>query len=227
MNFLAANAANYLSGRECNIRYIVVHYTGNKGDTAKANCVYYQGADRNASAHYFVDENEIWQSVADIDTAWHCGTKTGKYYHAECRNSNSIGVEMCSDWSGSEYIITPATAARAAELVRSLMGKYGIDVSHVVRHYDVTHKSCPRPFVEHPEQWAAFRERLEAEMTQDQFDSMMEKYLVTRNEKSVSDYAQAAWSKAQSIGTVNGKAPRGFLTREQFIEVLERLGLNK
>jgi N-acetylmuramoyl-L-alanine amidase CwlA len=227
MEFLGADASNYRAGRTHKIKYIVVHYTGNKGDTARENCVYYHGAGRDASAHYFVDENEIWQSVADEDTAWHCGTKTGIYYHPECRNSNSVGVEMCSDWSRGEYIITEATQARAAGLVRRLMRKYGVDAEHVVRHYDVTHKSCPRPFVEHPGQWAEFRKRLEDEMTQSEFDSMMEKYLSERDAGSVSDYAQAAWAKAVAAGTVNGTAPRGFLTREQLIAVLERIGLNK
>ena len=64
-------------------------------------------------------------------------------------------------------------------------------------------------------------------MTQEQFDTMMDAYLAGRNTKDVSDYAKAAWAKATANGTVNGTAPKGFLSREQFIEVLERLGLNK
>ncbi|MEA4813895.1 MAG: N-acetylmuramoyl-L-alanine amidase [Oscillospiraceae bacterium] len=225
---LLADVSNYRAGRTQKIKYIVIHYTGNKGDTAKANCEYYHGANRNASAHYFVDENEVWCSVPDTDVAWHCGTKR-RYYHPECRNSNSVGVEMCSDWSGGEYVITKATQKRAAELVRLLMNKYGIDANHIVRHYDVTHKSCPRPFVVHPEQWTAFKELLgdEDDMTQEEFDAMMDKYLEERGAKSTSDYAKEVWKKATENGTVNGKMPRGFLTREQFVTVLDRLGLNK
>lgn len=231
MNTLLADRSNYTAGRTQAIKYIVIHYTGNKGDTAKANCVYYQRPNIGASAHYYVDENEIWQSVRETDKAWHCGKrKTGKYYHPECRNSNSIGVEMCSGWKNGEYYIPEATQRRAAAFVKTLMAKYGIDIDHVVRHYDVTHKSCPRPFVKHPEQWTAFKALLtkgEEDMTQEQFNTMMDAYLTERGAKDVSNYAKAAWAKATSSGTVNGKAPKGFLTREQFIEVLERLSLNK
>lgn len=227
MNTLLADASNYRAGRTQKIKYIVIHYTGNKGDTAKANCVYYQGAGREASAHYYVDENEIWCNVKETDTAWHCGTKK-TYYHPECRNSNSIGVEMCSGWKNGEYYIPEATQKRAAEFIKTLMAKYSIDIDHVVRHYDVTHKSCPRPFVKHPEQWTAFKALLkEDEMTKEEVYSIIDEYLAERNAKDVSDYAKAAWAKATASGTVNGKMPRGFLLREQFIEVLDRLGLNK
>ena len=73
------------------IKYIVIHYVGALGG-AQANCKYYAGQYVGASAHYFVGFNgEIWQSVEDEDIAWHCGASS--YKHAECRNSNSIGIE--------------------------------------------------------------------------------------------------------------------------------------
>ena len=82
----------------------MVHYTANNGDTAEGNGKYFSGADRNTSAHYFVDEIKIVRSVFDKDTAWHCGAKI--YRHKKCRNENSIGVEMCSkkDSNGQYYI---------------------------------------------------------------------------------------------------------------------------
>lgn len=142
------------SGRA--IRYIVLHFTGNNGDTAYGNTVYFKSANRGASAHYFVDEASVWQCVEDKDAAWHCGTK-GKYYHAECRNENSIGVEMCNSTRRND-----AVEARAAELVRYLMGKYNIPIENVVRHYDVTRKKCPAPLVDGGE-WADFKRCLEDE----------------------------------------------------------------
>lgn len=75
------------------IKYIVIHYVGALGG-AEANCKYYASKYLGASAHYFVGFNgEVWQSVEDEDIAWHCGASS--YKHAECRNSNSIGIEMC------------------------------------------------------------------------------------------------------------------------------------
>ena len=96
INKLIAHSSNFTKGRKQKIQFIVVHYTANNGDLAKSNCSYFKSPNRNASAHYFVDEKEIWQSVEDNNTAWHCGTN-GKYYHNKCRNYNAIGIELCSE----------------------------------------------------------------------------------------------------------------------------------
>ena len=154
-----ADTSNYTRGRNSPVKYIVIHFTANNGDTAKGNCNYFQGADRNASAHYFADENEIYQSVKDSDTAWHCGAK--KYYHLYCRNNNSIGVELCSriDNKG-KYYFKNETVNNAVKLVKHLMKKYNITIDRIVRHYDVTHKICPAPFVNDISAWEDFKNRL-------------------------------------------------------------------
>lgn len=128
------------------IKYIVKHYVGATGG-AKENCTYFRDTYRGASAHYFVGhDGEIWQCVEDKDIAWHCGAP--EYRHPECRNSNSIGVELCvkKDKKGRWYY-TEATKKAAVELFIYLMDKYGIDEKHVLRHYDVTGKICPEPDV--------------------------------------------------------------------------------
>lgn len=135
------------------IKYIVVHYTGNKGDSAYNNTKYYKTVRRGASAHYFVDENEVWQCVEDKDVAWHCGTN-GKYYHSDCRNANSIGVEMCNSVSKNE-----AVERNTAELVRYLVKKYKLNSDRILRHYDVTHKQCPLTMIDESE-WQKFKDNL-------------------------------------------------------------------
>ena len=66
---------NHNFGNIDRIKYIVIHYVGATGG-AKANCEYYAGGNRGASAHYYVGfEGEVWQSVEDKDIAWHCGGK--------------------------------------------------------------------------------------------------------------------------------------------------------
>ena len=96
MQIKAANRENFTAKQRklSDIAYLVVHYTGNRGDTAKNNADYFAREVTGTSAHYFVDEREVWQSVQDNHAAWHCGTK-GTYYHPACRNANSIGVEVC------------------------------------------------------------------------------------------------------------------------------------
>lgn len=167
IQFLQAKGTNFRKGRRDAIQYIVIHYTGNDGDTAKANASYFNRTDVGTSAHYFVDKTEIWQSVKDENTAFHCGT-SGTYRHPDCRNDNSIGIEICSmKDSAGDWALHSDAVERAATLCRMLMDKHSIDKSHILRHYDVTSKHCPAPFVEAAGQWEDFLMRLEAMDVQD------------------------------------------------------------
>lgn len=161
-NTILSNSGNYTKGRVQDINYIVLHYTANNGDTARGNCNYFSSCGRNASAHYFVDENDIYQSVADSDTAWSVGASS--YVHRQCRNSNSISIEMCSriDSSGNYYVMDK-TVSNAVKLVKELMEKYNVPIENILRHYDVTGKKCPEPFVRNISQWTEFKQRLEKE----------------------------------------------------------------
>lgn len=188
--FVPADSSNYYSGRGGNsIKYIVMHYTANDGDTDEGNAHYFQGAGRRASAHYFVDEDSVTQSVRDNDAAWHCGGNLESSHHplrGICMNRNSLGVEMCSDIVGGKYTITPQTVDRAVELVKYLMAKYGIDVDHVVRHYDVTGKLCPEPWVRDESLWRKFKARLTAPVEPEpkKEDEVVEKKKVLLNGKT-------------------------------------------
>ncbi|WP_124067375.1 peptidoglycan recognition family protein [Clostridium sp. E02] len=157
---------NHNKGIADRIKYIVIHYVGATGG-AEANCKWYAGADRRASAHYYVDfDGSVWQSVEDNNIAWHCGAK--KYVHPECRNANSIGIEMCVRNKGNkadtsrDWYFEDATVQTATELTKKLMGKYNIPADHVIRHYDVTGKICPNPYVYNHTQhtWEAFKTAL-------------------------------------------------------------------
>lgn len=159
--FIQCNAENFKPGRSSPVKYIVVHYTSNNGDTAKGNATYFSGNVVRASANFFVDENEVYLSVSEQDTAWHCGT-TGAYKHPDCRNTNSIGVELCSRRDGAgKYFFTDETVNNAVELVKSLMAKYKVPIDNVIRHFDVTGKNCPAPFVQDEKKWQAFKDKLE------------------------------------------------------------------
>ena len=156
---IPAHISNYTKGRKQPIKYIVVHYTANNGDTARNNGNYFSQSNRNASAHYFVDENEIIQSVKDTNTAWHCGAKS--YKHPKCRNDNSVGIEMCSEKDDKgQYYINQATQNRTIKLIKVLMKQYNIPIENVLRHYDVTGKLCPEPFVRNQVQWLDFKKRI-------------------------------------------------------------------
>lgn len=54
--------------------YIVVHDTGDAGATAQNEHDYFAGGDRQASADFFVDDNNIIQIIdTDNNYSWHCG----------------------------------------------------------------------------------------------------------------------------------------------------------
>lgn len=140
------------------IKYIVIHYTGNKKDTAKNNAKYFATSnDRLASAHYFVDDKEIYQSVEDNYVAWSVGgsiVTTHHPYYKIATNSNTLNIEMCTS---GDYDVSATTENNTIELVKYLMNKYGISASHVIRHYDVTGKSCPcYRFRDSSGDWEAF-----------------------------------------------------------------------
>jgi hypothetical protein len=176
-----------------------MHYTANNGDTARNNCDYYHRVGGlQASAHYFCDEYGAMQSVREGDTAWHCGARA--YWHPECRNANSIGIEMCSrKRADGSYYIKPETVANAAALAREIMQRYGIDTDHVLRHYDVTGKRCPMPWVDDPTQWTAFKAMLTTNT--DEEDEDMTRYNTI---DEVPDWAQDTVRALMDAGALKG-----------------------
>ena len=204
MKFIACNTDNYRAGRTQPVRYIVMHYTANNGDTARNNCDYYHRVGGlQASAHYFVDEHGAMQSVREDDTAWHCGARA--YWHPECRNGNSIGIEMCSRRrADGSYYIKPETVANAAALAKDIMQRYGIDTDHVLRHYDVTGKRCPMPWVDDPAQWDAFKASLAPEENTDEEDEDMVRYNTIEEVPSWAQDTVRALVDAGALGGVGG-----------------------
>ena len=164
---MPCNPGNYTAKRSSAIQYLVVHYTGAPGTALNNGAYFASRGDIGASAHYFVDAHDIVQSVPDSCRAWHCGAAS--YLHPECRNDNSIGVELCcyQDAPG-RWRFSMGTVDNAVLLVRSLMAQYNIGIDHVVRHYDVTGKVCPEPFVRDASAWTEFKARLTAPETEEE-----------------------------------------------------------
>ena len=214
------NPANYGGTRgSCQIEYIVIHYTSNLGDTAKNNADYFarEALKNPASAHYFVDESEVWNSVPIYRIAYHCGAKA--YKHPHCRNTNSIGVEICM--LDKHAVIRKDAIRNAARLVRELMAKYDIDAGHVVRHYDVTGKDCPAPMVENPELWEQFLDMLkegDEEMT------------IYKTYEDCPEWAKPTVSKLVRLGLLKGDE-QGILNLEhnalRNLVINDRMGLYK
>lgn len=147
-----ADKSNYGGKRSlAKIKYIVIHYTSNDGDTDEANCNYYNGKNRKASAHYFVDDDSVSQSVPDNYVAWsvggskynNCKATGGGSFYGKCTNANSLSIEICDDVRNGKVYPSDATIENVLALTKALMKKYKIPASRVIRHFDVTGKSCP------------------------------------------------------------------------------------
>lgn len=199
-----ANRQNYGSARSADkIKYIVIHYTGNDGDHDEANGNYFKNNVVKASAHYFVDDDSITMSVPELFTAWSvggtkwkdCATTGGGTMYGKITNANSISVEMCDTQRDGKLMATEKTMANTAELVKSLMKKYNIDIDHVYRHFDVTGKHCPAYFM-NASAWAEFKARLKESDT-------VETYKTT---KDIPAFALPTVKKLIAHGSLQGNS---------------------
>lgn len=147
-----SNKANFGAKRALSkIKYIVIHYTGNDGDTDEGNGKFFKNNIVKASAHYFVDDDSVTQSVPDDYVAYSVGGKKyadcnktgGGKYHSKCNNTNSISIELCDDVKNGVVYPSAQTIANAVEFTKAKMKEYGIPAANVIRHFDVTGKICP------------------------------------------------------------------------------------
>ena len=145
---------SYGSRKGNSIEWIILHYPVAPGCNAKWCWEYYNKKNVTESAHFAIDESNIESLVPCNLAAWHCSTK-GKKVYCGANNLNSIGIDLmdrklsCKTKSveDCDWYIPDKTLALAANFIARLMEIYNIDIDHVVRHYQVTHKFCPRPLV--------------------------------------------------------------------------------
>jgi N-acetyl-anhydromuramyl-L-alanine amidase AmpD len=155
------------------VKGIVLHYTACNGAPA-VNIANYFGnlrlqnpndsqPDTYASAHFAVDENTIVQVLPEDEMAYEVGAN---WYTPEALsrlssypNNCTIGIEMCIDENGN---ILEGTFQNAADLTAYLCQKYGLGINNLWRHYDITHKNCPAPWVANPSEWERFKQAVAA-----------------------------------------------------------------
>ena len=143
---------------KANIKAIVIHDTGNTSNGANAfnHKRYLDGATRQGSAHYYVDDTEIIQTVGDSRTAWSVGDTWGYKNNPnrikDLNNYNTISIEMCINEDGNYKQMYYNTV----ELVKNLMNQ--LNIKRVVRHFDISGKSCPFHFK--PNNWERWKQFL-------------------------------------------------------------------
>ena len=138
MNITINHTSTNFSTNWTTKKYIVWHDTGVRGQSDEQNAAYFKTVYREASAHYFIDEDSITEVVSPNYVAWHCGDGNGLY---GITNQNSIGIELCVEANG---LFKPETIANAVWLGKKLMKDFGIPLANNVRHYDASRKNCPQ-----------------------------------------------------------------------------------
>ncbi len=139
---------------------IVIHYTGNDGDTAQANGRYFRDSNtRTAGAHFFVSQNgDVVESIPMELTAWavggdHRSGRAGEAkYYGIYTNNNTVSIELCDNASRGP-------SAKQTEAVKELISYICDHCQHIktiARHWDINGKPCPGPYLLVDTQWKAF-----------------------------------------------------------------------
>ena len=166
------------SARLYPIEYIVIHDTGNSGlaANAQAHFTYFNNANRDSSADFFVDDRTILQ-VNDYLAyyTWHCGDKNpfpGPLYGI-VNNRNSVGIEICINKDG-DY---SKAFKNAVDLTKHLMDIFRLTSDKVVRHYDVSGKNCPGSMSH--EKWKLWEE-FKIAINKEEENEMIPDYLIRK-----------------------------------------------
>lgn len=190
------------TGKYMNPTSITIHSTANAKSTAQNERDYLTNPINTSATgwHYVVDEKSVIMAIPPNEVAYHCGHKYG--------NHSSIGIEMCESGDREKVILNTLL------LTKQLMKEYNIPLNKVVRHYDWTGKNCPRILnYNNWEGWNDFIIRL------DNFS------LSYKNEPD--PWASESWSKFTTNNIIDGTRPKDFVTRQEVITILDRLGVLK
>lgn len=206
-------------------QFITIHSTGNPSSTAQNEADYVcKNSVRQASFHFVCDEKQIIQALPTNEIAWHAGdggSGTG--------NRKSIAIEICE--SGERI----KAVQNAVWLTKKLMKEFEIQPGNVFQHHHWSGKNCPRilrdnKYIKDRIDWKYFTAKIgeeEAEMTQEQFNKMMENYLASRAQRAPHDWSEEDRKWAEKNGIIQGdpdgnKRYGSFITREEATAMLRR-----
>lgn len=227
------------------VRALVIHWTANLSRTANAmnNAKYFN---RNyvfnnnrweevgigkpftfASAHYIVDEESIVCAIPEDEVAHHANSKTSYSPYARqylannagvCKpNDYTIGIEMCvnqgNDWDKTIEI--------TSELASDIMMRHNLSMNQLIRHYDVTFKTCPKPFVDNPIAWSDFK-ALVARKIKIKEDALVYKDITGKHMWAIE---ALEWAKAEDFIGGDGKGnffPDRPITRLETVVLFHR-----
>lgn len=167
-DFVIKNRYSRPAIKRLSTKGIVMHWTATNGATDTNEQAFFDGADggggRSASAHFFVDKDSAVLIMPLDEVAYHANEHacripalqaTADYYKGGGANLTAIGLEMCVEKDGT---IHPNTVQRSAQIVAELCKTYKLDpLKDIYRHFDITGKNCPAPWVSNPALFTQFK----------------------------------------------------------------------
>ena len=161
-DFLTVNPYSRPGTKREHVRDIVIHYVANPGTSAKQNRNYFEGLkDQSgsktvlASSHYIIgSDGTILQCIPLDEVAY------GNYP----RNDDTVSIECCHPDSDGRF--TDATIKSLIRLTGWLCRELSLNEKHIIRHYDVSGKNCPKYYVEHQDAWRTLKKKLAAGIQQ-------------------------------------------------------------
>lgn len=217
------------------VKYIVIHYTGNNGDTARNNCNFFaRGNTRSAGAHFYVSQNgDVYQSIQMKKVAYAVGgfvtqkNGAGSYYK-KCTNTNSVSIELCDNASKDPSAAQNEAVRQLVAYIRSVCP----NANTIIRHWDVSGKSCPaRMTGTNNAKWVAFRAAITAGKAADPAPAkakeekqeekrMTDKEIyeaVQRHARTlpVPEWAKKELQEAVNLGITDGSDPTALIPRYQ------------
>ena len=198
---------------------IVVHETDNPGGTAEAHYRYFNSADRQASAHAFIDWDIILQTIPWDEQAWHAGAYA---------NTRFIGIELCRP-SKHDDIKFGAVWEKGiwlfAHLYVNELNIKEITKDNLLSHDEIrirfggtTHTDPTGYFKEYGKTVIDFRKDV-----QNKVNELLNK---ENDSDKISDWAKEAWYWVKEKAISDGTRPKDFVTREEIWTMLYRLGNN-
>lgn len=161
-DFLTVNPYSRPGTKREHVRDIVIHYVANPSTSAKQNRNYFEGLKDqsgsktvSASSHYIIgSDGTILQCIPLDEVAY------GNYP----RNDDTVSIECCHPDSDGRF--TDATIKSLIRLTGWLCRELSLNEKHIIRHYDVSGKNCPKYYVEHQDAWRTLKKKLAAGIQQ-------------------------------------------------------------
>ena len=142
-------------------KYIVVHYLGVCGQNSELWDNGYGATFTifwNGDVYYTADYTAVtWQCGGEIQGESRDGSGVAPHrFYRQCTNYNSVSIETCvkrtdgkyeGDDNDDKWYFTEESQESLVWAVSKMMDDLNITIDRVIRHFDVTGKICPNPYV--------------------------------------------------------------------------------